>query len=214
MAWPAGTLTLIATLVMLQTRDPAADVSARALAERSRTAVAAGSSIALKSLIMRGRVRLPQEGSTFDEGEVDIRILLPDQFLRRDRFGTVVKTSRDRAQFARLMLGAAVYLVPGERLTIRATGEDAAEGTAAVDVAGPLFSARLVFDVPSMVPLRLTYFEKGAVSTVMSFADRRPVAGFLLPHRVSTQVPQRVLESLAFDEVIVNPSLTAADFKP
>ena len=49
---------------------------------------------------------------------------------------------------------------------------------------------------------------------VMSFADRRLVDGFLLPYRVSTQTPQRVLETLSFDEVRVNPPLRKDDFQP
>lgn len=196
-------------------QSPAADAGARAIVERAHRAVAAtGAMSDLRSLVLRGRVRIPQEGSRFDEGQVEIRILLPDQFLRVDTLDGAVRTSRDRALFARLMLGAAAYLVPDEKLVVHATGEDAFADTAAVDVAGPAFSARLVFEAPSMIPLRLTYFEKGAVSTVMSFADRRPAGAFLLPFRVSTQVPERVLETLMFDDVIVNPPLTKGDFQP
>src|SRR5262249_28780201 len=200
MVWTSALAGLAAALVLVQARNPAADAKARDFVERSRSAIASGASpAALHSLVLSGRVRIPQEGSVFDEGHVEIKVLLPDRFNRTDTFGATVKTSRDRTQFARLMLGAVAFLVPAEKLAIRSTGEEAFEDTAAVDVVGPFFNARLVFDAPSMIPMRLTYFEKGAVSTVMSFADRRLEQGYLLPHRVSTQVPQRVLETLMFD---------------
>lgn len=203
----------VAAAALLVVQDRGADAKARELLERSRAAIAPAGTQALQSLICRGRVRIPQEGARFDEGAVEIAVLLPDQFVRVDTFGGVKKVSRDPTQFARLMLGAAGYMVPERKLAVRSTGAVAFEDTAAVDVAGPSFSARLVFDFPSLIPLRLTYFEKGSVSTVMSFADRRRVDGFLLPFRISTQVPERVLEILMFDDVVVNPALTKADFK-
>lgn len=206
---------VVAAGLLVQDRAPSGDAAARALVERSRSAVVTSGTLEdLRSLVFRGRVRVPQEGSRFDEGQVEIRILLPDQFLRLDTFGSATRVSRDRTGYARLMLGAVAYLVPDRRLTVRSTGEEPFEDTAAVDVAGPSFSARLVFDLATMIPIRLTYFESGRTSTVMSFADRRPVGAFILPFRVSTQVPQRVLETLLFDEVLVNPPLTRGDFKP
>lgn len=210
-----GIMMAAGAALLAQDRAPFADAKARAIVERGRSAVVtAGDLRDLRALVFRGRVRVPQEGSRFDEGEVEIRILLPDRFLRVDTFGASTKSSRDRAQFARLILGATTYLVPDQKLIVRSTGEEAFEDTTAVDVAGPAFSARLVFDLPSMIPLRLTYFEKGSASTVMSFADRRPVGAFMMPFRVSTQVPQRVLETLMFDDVLVNPPLTKGDFQP
>lgn len=203
-----------AAALCAQNRTSSPDADARALVERGRAAVAPARAGAVRSLRFTGRVRIPQEGSAFDEGHVDIRILLPDQFLRVDTFGSAAKPSRDRAFFTRFLLGAMVYLVPQSRLTIRSTGESAFEDTAAVDVAGPSFTARLVFDYPSLTPLRLTYFPSGSVSTVMAFADRRTVDGVSLPFRVSTQTPQRVLEALLFDDVRVNPPLTKDDFRP
>jgi hypothetical protein len=190
------------------------DADARALVERSRAAVAPAGAAGVRSVILRGRVRHPTEGNLFDEGQVEIRVLLPDQFRRVDTFDGAPRLSKDRAFFTRFLAGALAFLVPGEKLAVRSTGEEAFEDTAAVDVAGPAFSARLVFELASMIPMRLTYFEKGTVSTVMSFADRRPVDGVLIPFRVSTQVPQRVLETLMFDEVLVNPPLARGDFKP
>src|SRR5262245_1125196 len=206
--WLAAVAALFA-----QDRRTTDDANARALVDRGRAAVVPASS-ELRSLRFVGRVRIPQEGSAFDEGQVEIKILLPDQFLRVDTIGASPKQSRDRAFFTRFMLGTVVYPIPDARLAIRSTGESAFEDTVAVDVSGPSFEARLVFEHPSMIPLRLSYFPSGSVSTVMSFANRRRVDGVLVPFRVTTQTPQRVFEALLFDDVVVNPPLTQADFRP
>ena len=208
LVWLAAAAALCA-----QDRRAAADATARDLVERGRAAVMTAAT-ELRSLRFVGRVRIPQEGSAFDEGQVEIKVLLPDQFLRVDTLGGSAKPSRDRAFFTRFMLGAVVYPIPDAKLTIRSTGESAFEDTAAVDVSGPSFEARLVFEHPSMIPLRLSYFPSGSVSTVMSFANRRLVSGLLVPFRVTTQTPQRVFEALLFDEVFVNPPLTKGDFAP
>jgi hypothetical protein len=46
----------------------------------------------------------------------------------------------------------------------------------------------------------------------MSFANRRPAGGIDLPFRITTQTPDRVLETLMIDEIVVNPDLTDRDF--
>jgi hypothetical protein len=210
---PAAGAALL-SVAILQDRAAFGDSAARDAVARSRAAVAAPGAFAnLRGLLLRGRVRIPQAGSRFDEGELEIRILLPNRFSRTDKFGGRVQSSRDPGQFARLMLGSVVYFVPALNLTARSTAEEAFAGTAAVDVAGRSFSARLVFDAASMVPLRLTDFGSGSVSTVVSFADRRQVGAYLLPFRVTTQIPERVLETLMFDDIVVNPPLSAAHFR-
>jgi hypothetical protein len=210
-----------------------ADPAARDLVLRSRAAVA-GSAAAenLRSLVMKGRRRVPLEGSDVAEGIVEIRIVLPDKFLRVDsrinstgstehRSGFVGRTvltaggdlRRERAQLTRLMLGLAAYVSSDEALIVRSTGETAFADTAAVDVTGPGFSGRLVVDANAAVPLRVVYFAEGGVSTVMSFANRRVADGWELPFRITTQTPDRVLETLMLDEIHVNPDLTDRDFR-
>src|SRR5579864_2357658 len=102
------------------------------------------------------------------------------------------------------MLGAVVYALPDQKIAVRSTGEEAFEDTAAVDVDGPFFAARLVVDAASFVPMRIVYFGEGRVSTVVSFADRRPVDGIDVPFRVTTRTAERVLETLMFDEITVD----------
>ena len=61
--------------------------------------------------------------------------------------------------------------------------------------------------------MRIVYFGERQVSTVVSFANRRSVGGLSLPFRVTTQTPDRVLETLMFDEIRVNPDLKQDDFR-
>src|SRR5262245_6460874 len=71
-----------------------ADAAARALVERSRAHIVQdGASIDLRSLVLKGRVRVPAEGAATTDGTVEIRILLPDRFLRVDTYGTMERRS-------------------------------------------------------------------------------------------------------------------------
>jgi len=202
-------------------QDPArfVDQQARELFDRSRAAIAHGATPrALHSLRLKGRLRVAVGDDDVD-GRTEITIQLPDRFLRVDVVGSSerrwgfagskpLSPATDlrlaHAELTRLMLGAAVYAMPDQKLAVRSTGQDAFEDTAAVDVDGPSFAARFVVDAASFVPMRLVYFGERRVSTVVSFADRRRVEGFALPFRVSTRTAQRVLETLMFDEVVVN----------
>jgi hypothetical protein len=220
-----------------------ADGGARDLLQRSQAAVAHGRSPRdLRSLLFKGRVRVPHEdgidgADNHEDGQVEIRILLPDRYLRIDSSGgserrsgvagRVLLTPRDpgspgspgsnvrleRARLMRLLLGAVAYGAAAPPLLFRSTGEGAFAETAALDVSGADFSARLVVDVPSHIPLRLVYVGDRGASTVMSFANRRSVSGIDLPFRITTQSPERVLETLMFDDIFVNPDLHDGDFR-
>jgi hypothetical protein len=182
----------------------------------------------LRSIVFKGRLRAATESNDAVDGTVDIRILLPDRYLRVDSVGgeerrsgfagSVLLTrggtiSDERARFARFMLGALAYVPAGSKFQLRMTGESAFPDTEAVDVGAPGFSARLVFDASSHVPLRIVYFGERQVSTVVSFANRRAVGGLNLPFRVTTQTPDRVLETLMFDDILVNPDLQESEFR-
>jgi hypothetical protein len=218
----AGAIAALASGSPAGAQDPArfVDLKARDLFERSRAAVVhQGSLRELHSLRLRGRLRVAVGNDDVD-GRTDIAILLPDHYLRVDTVGSSERRSgfagraplspttdlrRAHAELTRLMLGAAAYAMVDQKLAVRSTGEDAFPDTAAVDVDGPSFSARLVVDAASLVPLRVVYFGEGRVSTVVSFADRRTVDGMELPFRVTTRTGERVLETLMFDEILVNP---------
>jgi hypothetical protein len=218
-----------AGIALAQMSGQIVDAPARQLLERSQAAVVIDRSLRdLRSLLLKGRLRVAQEGDTSLDGVVEIRIVLPDRYLRVDtldgserRSGfagrTVLTPGGDirveQARLTQLMLGSAAYLLASPRLSVRSTGEGAFPDTAAVDVTGPGYSMRLVVDVPSYLPLRLVSSGDRRGSTVVSFANRRPVGGINLPFRVTTQTAERVLETLMFDEILVNPDLPESDFR-
>jgi hypothetical protein len=217
----------IATLAA-QDRVRYADGAARALMEKSRAAVIDGTPTPIRSLVLRGRLRLPEQ-ETAGDGTVEIKMRLPDRFARVDAIhGTQrrlvvngrapAKESADdavaRAQFITLMLGMAGVVPVSDDLVVRSTGEAGFADTAAIDITGPgSYSVRLVLDAASSIPLRVVSFGGRNVSTVISFANRRTVDGYRLPFRVTTQTAERVLEALMFDDVLVNPELREDDFR-
>jgi hypothetical protein len=211
-------------------------IAAADLLEASRTAIAGGRPRpAINTLTMNGRLRLAaDDGSTLD-GTVEMRIALPRRFIRIDMIAgarrvsgfdgdrlltrssgrAVDRLKLERAQLTRLMLGAAAIVVADDAVGVRSTGgEDAFPDTRALDVTAKAWSLRYVMDAATAMPLRLVYFGPQRGTTITSFADRRDVDGYLLPHRITTTTAERVLETLMFDEMLVNPRLTDADFKP
>ena len=87
--------------------------------------------------------------------------MLPDRYLRVDTINGAERRSgfagralitpkgelnAERANFARLMLGLAAYIPSDPPHTFESTGESAFVDTVAVDVTGPAFAARIVFD--------------------------------------------------------------------
>jgi hypothetical protein len=204
------------------------DERAHQLLERARTSVLGARAPGdLRSLLLKGRLR---KGITRDravDGTVEVRVLLPDRYLRVDTIDGAVHRSGfagqtlltpkgdvivEHASFTRLMLGLVAFVPSDPKLTFESTGESAFADTVAIDVTGPAFSARMVFDVSSHVPLRLVFDSRQGAGTVMSFANRREVDGIALPSRVTTIVADRVLETLMFDEMQVNADLREGDF--
>jgi hypothetical protein len=81
-----------------------------------------------------------------------------------------------------------------------------------MDVASESFSARFVVDHLSQAPAQLVYQGAKQVPTTMAFADRREVGGLLMPYRIATTAGDRVVETLTFDEILVNPELSKNEF--
>src|SRR5262249_13779210 len=152
--------------------------------------------------LFKGRLRVADRDDRDLDGSVELRVLLPDRFLRVDTIGSTRRRTQNRSEFARLMLGIAAYPAYSSELTIRSTGEEAFPETIALDISAKGFSARFVVDSTSYVPLRLAYFGEKSASTVVSFAGRRPEGGLDLPHRIAVRTMQRVLETLMFDEIV------------
>lgn len=200
-----------------------ADDQARTILERSRASVSQGApASALRSAQFTGRVRIPAENGSTSDGTVEISLRLPDRYLRVDRIdgrerrvllsGQADDTSA-RTQFTTLVLGAFGIVVGGDAIVVRSTGETAFADTVAVDLNGRSLSARFVADAASLVPLRVVSFGSLSTSTVVSFANRRDAGGYQLPFRVTTQTSDRVLETLMFDDILVNPPLPDSVFR-
>jgi len=224
-------LGLLIAVTTAQTKAPAAQPaagSARDELGRARIAVLGPHAPdGLRSLRLRGRLRVGISREEAVDGLVDVRVLLPDRFLRVDavngserRSGFRGRTlltpggdaTAEHASFVRLMLGLIAFAPPEPKLAFESTGEPAFADTIAIDVAASGFAARMVFDSTSHVPLRLVYDSRYGAGTVMSFANRRDVDGVQLPSRVTTLIADRVLETLMFDEMQVNPDLHDTDF--
>ena len=210
-------------------------LAAADLLDASRAAVAGGQPLPpVQSLKMSGRLRAAVDRDTTTDGTVDIRIQLPRRYLRIDTIGSTRRVSGfdgdrvltsgrgragdrlqlERGQLARMMLGAAALLVGDERVDIQPGGEEAFPDTRTLDLTAKSWSLRYVMDATTALPLRLVYFGTGRGTTITSFADRREVAGYRWPHRVTTTTAELVLETLMFDEILINPPLTNADFRP
>ena len=250
------------------------DDAAQNLFVRSRAAVArTGTVTQLRSLILRGQIRtLADNGAPLD-GTIEIKVLLPDSFLRIETYGTVQRflglsgkslltAFRDgnrielppekavpqmlgatRAHFTRLMLGVATYITSDRQMTIRSAGgaptmvdpresaraavasptPQSAAGSAimtnpgldpfSLDVQSENFFVRFVVDSITRVPVQLVFAGRKQEPTTLAFGDRRTVGGFDLPYLMTTTVGSRTLERVVFDEILVNPELTKAEFR-
>jgi hypothetical protein len=251
-----------------------ADEAAQNMFVRSRAAVvSAGSVLQLRSLILKGDLRTFADDGRLMEGRIEVRVLLPDHFVRIETFGTSQRLSgfagkvlltemRDgnrvelppenmspqlmrlvRAHFTRLMLGAVTYVTADQQLTFRSAGgapamvdprdsaraaiaaqlPQSAAGSAivtnltpepfAMDVTSETLSARYEVDSASRMPIKLTFQGARREPNTMKFEDRRLVSGFNLPYRITTSARDRALEAIVFDEILVNPELSKADFR-
>ena len=250
------------------------DDAAQNLFVRSRAAVArTGTVTQLRSLILRGQIRtLADNGAPLD-GTIEIKVLLPDSFLRVETYGTVQRflglsgrslltAFRDgnrielppekavpqmlgatRAHFTRLMLGVATYITSDRQMTIRSAGgtptmvdpresaraavasptPQSAAGSAimtnpgldpfSLDVQSENFFARFVVDSSTRLPVQLVFAGGKQEPTTLAFGDRRTVGGFDLPYLMTTTVGSRTLERVVFNEILVNPELSKADFR-
>ena len=76
------------------------------------------------------------------------------------------------------------------------------------------FFVRFVVDNITRVPVQLVFASgKQGPPTRVAFGDRRTVGGFDLPYLMTTTVGGRTLERVVFDEILVNPELSKADFR-
>ena len=192
----------------------------------------------VSSLVMKGTARVSAGDDGPPERTIEMRMLLPDQYVRLERGGTWSKRSgfsanalltvirrgdavdtppstlapnllrAEKARFARLLLGIGSLATPEVWLTLRL----AAPGSRVLEATSVKdnFAARVVYDAAG-VPLRVEY-QAGSrrVSTV--FSDRRKVGDLLLPHTITTTLDGMPLEEITFREIAINRPLTKADF--
>lgn len=250
------------------------DDAAQNLFVRSRAAVAhAGTVTQLRSLILRGHVRTMADNGAPLDGTIEIKVLLPDSFLRIETYATVQRFSgfagkslltairegnrvelppesaapqmlrATQAHFTRLMLGVATYITSDRQMTIRTSGSastmvdpretaraavasptpQSATASAVVtnpgldpfslDVQSESFFVRFVVDSITRLPVQLMFSVGRQERTTVAFGDRRTVGGFDLPYLMTTTVGNRSLERVVFDEILVNPELSGADFR-
>jgi hypothetical protein len=250
------------------------DDAAQNLFVRSRAAVAhAGTVTQLRSLVLRGHLRTMADNGAPLDGAIEIKVLLPDNFLRIETYAAVQRflgfsgkslltairegnrielppekaapqmLRATQAHFTRLMLGAATFITSDRQMTIRSSGgavamvdpresaraaigsstPQSAAGSAVVtnpgldpfslDVQSENFFVRFVVDSITRMPVELVFAGGKQEPTQVAFGDRRTVAGFDLPYLMTTTAGGRTLERVVFDEILVNPELSKADFR-
>src|SRR5258708_4915726 len=268
---PRRNIALTAVAALLLTCGPSAqdamrfaDESANNLFVRSRAAVVQSGSVQqLRGLLMKGQLRQFTADGGLLEGEIEIRALLPDHFIRIESFGaskrisgfsgkTLLTEMRDgnrvelppehltkpllrllHTHFTRLMLGAATYVTADQELTFRSAGATAEmvdprvtaravqAGTAtsgvgaavvtnatpepfAMDVMSESFGVRYLVDSITRVPFALTFQGANKEPNTMKVEDRRAASGFNLPYRTTVTSHDRAIETIVFDEIVVN----------
>lgn len=239
------------------------DAAAADLFRYSRMAVTGGGNIGrLRALSLKGRSRfVVNERGDLTGAVVDIKLLLPDHYLRIDTAGTSQKTAgyagktvlssmhdgasvsyppdqlrqtilqNERQRVARLLLGAITYVggdlpmtfssVPQSiefvdpRINPRtsmAVNNSTAEPYTAL-VSGAHFSARFIVDGKNRTPAHIVFVGADKKPVTMTFEDRRSVDGLQLPFHIVTTIDGHAIDDLVFDEILVNPELSKADFK-
>jgi hypothetical protein len=202
----------------------------------------------LSGLRLKGHGKMANpDGSAAFEGDVDIRIQLPDKYLRIDsgNFGRrltgfsgstplmliedsdhkVVSEPRDatsmtmaRFELARFMLGAITWTSHEVKVKLytRDTPADMPGspdplGVDAVSTEDSGFSARVMMDAKTRMPVRVVYRSTDGIRT-LAIVERKSVKGYKMPSHVTTSVDGRVMDDLSFDDIAVNPKFAKTDF--
>jgi len=192
----------------------------------------------LLSLRMTGTIRIGTPEGTEERGTTDIRILLPDRYLRIDvtrgatRYsgfdrGTLLNAIRtgdglsptpeplrdaalhaERRRLAFLLLGAATYVSRDLSPVMSSAGYGADAKAIEAVDAQKVFLLRLAF-ADSTLPERIEY-PGGAIA----FADRRVADGLQMPFRITTTGGSgRLVDEIVFESIRVNGEMSAADFQ-
>lgn len=229
---------------------------AETLFRQSRNAVGGEAAVMnVSSLVMKGVARVSAGDDGPPERAIEIRVQLPDQYVRIETAAGWTKRSgfsgktllteivtngqaekppatmwagllrAEKARFARLLLGVGSLASPEVWLTLRQPGGVTELGSAFETgrttnvssarileaTARDNFATRVYFDATS-VPLRVEY-DANRRKIAIAFSDRRKIGALMLPHTITTTLDGMPLEELTFTEIVVNPTLTKADFE-
>ena len=69
-----------------------------------------------------------------------------------------------------------------------------------------------MFDAVTRMPARVMFWGGDRTVLTTTLLDRKAVGGLRVPYRIVTAAADRVVDELFFDEVVINPALTKADF--
>ena len=192
----------------------------------------------LLSLRMAGAIRIATPDGAEERGSVEVRVLLPDRYLRIDATGSATRYSgfdrdtllnairtrdgvsstpellrgaalqAERRRLAYLLLGAATYVSRDLSPVMYSAGYGAGARVIEGVDAEKKFLLRLAFG-DSTVPVRVEYTGGG-----MTFADRRMADGLQLPFRITTTGGGgRLVDEIVFDSIRVNGDMSDADFR-
>lgn len=192
----------------------------------------------LLALHMKGRIRIATPDGATESGTTEIKVLLPDRYLRVDSTANVTRYSgfdrnvllsairaggstatvpdalrraalqSERRRLAYLLLGATTYVSADLSPVIYSAGYGA-DGRVVEAIDGNHdFLFRLVFG-ESMLPTRLEF-----PGGTMTFADRRVADGLQMPFRITTTGGKdRLVDDITFDTIRVNGDLSSNDFR-
>jgi hypothetical protein len=192
----------------------------------------------LLALHMTGTIRIATPDGATETGTTDIKVLLPDRYLRVDvtkgatRYSgfsrvellSAIKSGggvsylpdalrpaalqSERRRLSYFLLGSTTYVSAALSPVIYSAGYGARQKVVEGIDRDKQFLLRLVFG-DSMLPARVEY-PGGA----MTFADRRMADGLQMPFRVTTMGGGgRLVDDITFDTIRVNTPLSAADFR-
>jgi hypothetical protein len=192
----------------------------------------------LLAIRMIGAVRIATPQGAVEAGTTEVRIALPDRYLRIDatagatRYsgfdrGLLLNTIRtaegassppdalraaallaERRRLAYLLLGATTYVSRDLSPIVYSAGYGAAANVVEAVNARNEFLLRLAFG-PATLPARLEY-PGGA----LAFSDRRMTDGLQMPFRITTTGPSgRLVDEMTFSTIRVNGEMRDDDFR-
>jgi hypothetical protein len=235
-------LLLLSAVTALAAQDAVTfgDDSARSLFRTSRMNMSGREATIreLLSLHLTGKIRIATPEGAIETGTTEIKVLLPDRYLRVDSTAGVTRYSgfdrgtllsaiktadglsrlpdalasaalqSERRRLAYLMLGATTYVSADLSPVIYSVGYGAGGRLVEAVDSAREFLLRLEFG-ESMLPSRVEY-PGGA----MIFADRRVADGLQMPFRITTTGGGgRLVDEITFETIHVGGEMSKDDFK-